>query len=316
MKFFLFQHSSLAVASRGFQCASVYPNGLLFRQSILPYSRRTLSGCSLFGQFGLVDADLLRDALCLYFEQPYFLCIEDFQGYVPMNKPGWMNAGRLSLASLLLAILAAGCSTTGENLALSDGDQLLQHAQEALKSGAKVRAQKLLEDAVKTNPADKTPWIKLAQLHFDQGNYAQAVTAGQEVLARDPKEQEARSIVLVSSLRMAAKSLAEMRVMNQLTGDARMEAKKVAAILRENLGEEVLVPDINRASAAAGTDVRKSDEKGELEEAKPKPRPVSRKRKPVQAQAGAGQASAAPAAPAPATSSPSGGRSDPFSSLR
>lgn len=220
------------------------------------------------------------------------------------------GASWLCFATLLcVAAVTAGCATTGENLSMNDGDQLLQEAQGALKTGAKLRAQKLFEDASKTNPADKKPWIKLAQLHFDEGNYAQAITAGQEVLARDAKDQEARSIVLVSSLRVAAKSLAEMRDLNQFTGDARTEAKRVASMLRENLGEEILVPDINAGNEA---------EEKKTVEAKHKPRPKPRivSAPPRSSENGAVRGSSAqPVAVTPSSSS-GGGRSDPFGSLR
>ena len=204
---------------------------------------------------------------------------------------------------LCVAAMATGCATTGETLSGSGGDQLLREAQEALKSGAKIRAQKLFEDASKSNPADKKPWINLAQLHFDDGNYAQAITAGQEVLARDGKDQVARSIVLVSSLRVAAKSLAEMRALNQWTGDARAEAKKVAAILRENLGEEVLVPDINE-----------DNEGVKPVKPKPKPKPKPTSPPPRSSDSGTTRSNSTPAKVAPAPSG--GGRSDPFGSLR
>ena len=214
----------------------------------------------------------------------------------------------LSRALLLcVAAMATGCATTGEPLSGSGGDQLLHEAQEALKSGAKIRAQKLFEDASKSNPADKKPWINLAQLYFDDGNYAQAITAGQEVLARDGKDQVARSIVLVSSLRVAAKSLAEMRALNQWTGDARAEAKKVAAILRENLGEEVLVPDINEDNEG----VKPVKPKPKL---KPKLKPTSPP--PHSSDSGATRSNATPAPVAPSPAPSGGGRSDPFGSLR
>jgi len=206
---------------------------------------------------------------------------------------------------LCVAAMATGCATTGETLSGSGGDQLLREAQEALKSGAKIRAQKLFEDASKSNPADKKPWINLAQLHFDDGNYAQAITAGQEVLARDGKDQVARSIVLVSSLRVAAKSLAEMRALNQWTGDARAEAKKVAAILRENLGEEVLVPDINE-----------DNEGVKPVKPKPKPKPKPTSPPPRSSDSGATRSNATPAQVAPSSAPSGGGRSDPFGSLR
>ena len=214
------------------------------------------------------------------------------------------------LATMLCIASVSGCASLAGNPTVGSGDQLLQEAQEALRSGAKSRAQKLFEDASKTNPADKKPWVNLAQMHFDEGNYAQAITAGQEVLARDSKDQVARSIVLVSSLRVAAKSLAEMRELNQWTGDARAEAKKVASILRENLGEEVLVPDIN---ANNDEDERKAVK------IKPKPKPKPRPKNTASPQPTENEmthASPPPAAVAPPPKASGGGRSDPFGSLR
>lgn len=202
----------------------------------------------------------------------------------------------------------------GSNPSVGGVDQLLQEAQEALRSGAKARAQKLFEEASKTNPADKKPWVNLAQMHFDEGNYAQAITAGQEVLARDSKDQMARSIVLVSSLRVAAKSLAEMRELNQWTGDARAEAKKVASILRENLGEEVLVPAINPNN---------DEDEPKAVKIKPKPKPKSKPRprpkntaSPKPTVNEKTTASPRPAAVTPPPKTSGGGRSDPFGSLR
>lgn len=217
------------------------------------------------------------------------------------------------LAALLcIASLTAGCATVGEQRSLHDSDQLIKEAQEAFKSGAKIRAQKLLEDVTQRNPADKTPWVSLAQMHFDDGNYAQAVTAGQEALARDPRDQVARSIVLVSSLRVAAKSLAEMRELNQWTGDARAEAKKVASILREKLGEEVLVPDLSPSSrkevAKAEADI--AERKAVKVNGKPKPKP-----KLIATPSRLSGSDTSP--PATAVRTPTAGsRPDPFGSLR
>jgi tetratricopeptide (TPR) repeat protein len=229
-----------------------------------------------------------------------------------MSKPR-ITTHWLNLAMLLGAVaITAGCAAVGDQRSFNDSDQLIKEAQDAFRSGAKIRAQKLLEDATKINPADKTSWISLAQLHFDEGNYAQAVMAGQEVLARDPKDQVARSIVLVSSLRVAAKSLAEMRELNQWTGDARVEAKKVASILREKLGEEVLVPDLNSSSRKEAT---KAEAEAEGRKAiktkvknKPKPKLVAIPPRPL------GSLPTAPASPARSPSA--GSRSDPFGSLR
>ena len=224
------------------------------------------------------------------------------------------NASGRHLAMLMcVASITSGCATIGESLSVNDGDQLLREAQQALRSGAKVRAQKLFEDASKTNPADKKPWVSLAQLHFDEGNYAQAITAGQEVLARDVKDQVARSIVLVSSLRVASKSLAEMRDLNQWTGDARAEAKKVASILRENLGEEVLVPDINTIAEA---DEKKSAGDKKAVKVRPKSKPKVVSDTPQPPKSGIARGSSPSPTTVPSSNSSTGGRSDPFGSLR
>lgn len=226
-----------------------------------------------------------------------------------MSKPEITNQGVGLALWLCIAVLATGCATVGEQRALTDSEQLVKEAHEAFRSGAKIRAQKLLEDATKANPADKNSWIGLAQLHFDEGNYAQAVTAGQEVLARDPRDQVARSIVLVSSLRVAAKSLAEMRELNQWTGDARAEAKKVASILREKLGEEVLVPDLSGQPRKEGAkaDAETEERKAAKVKSKPKPKLVATPRPSVNLPS--------PSA-SPARSPTTSGRSDPFGSLR
>lgn len=272
-----------------------YPNGLLFRLFILHIVRppTRVEVCHRSKN----NAESVRSTGSLFNEITF------------MSNPGITRSWLYSAMLLSIAVMVGGCTAVGDTRALGDSEQLVKEAQEAVKSGAKIRAQKLLEEATKVNPADKTSWINLAQLHFDEGNYAQAITAGQEVLARDPRDEVARSIVLVSSLRVAAKSLAEMRELNQWGGDARAEAKKVATILREKLGEEVLVPDLNSPPKETG----KIDSKGNERKAvktkkrtKPKigavpPRPVTKSTAPL------------------VTSTrrpPESGRADPFGSLR
>lgn len=203
-------------------------------------------------------------------------------------------------ATLLSAQLMFGCATTGgPGQSGNVGQELIKEAQQAVASGARQRAQSLLEEATRNNPTDKQPWIKLAQLHFEQGRYAQAITAGQEVLARDGSNLDARSIVLVSSLRIAAKSLEELSSANQLAGDTRSEARKVTHLLRETLGESVLVP-ANKSTASA-------EHRNEAEAETVDRPPVRRVAKPARAK---------PVAPKPATATSSTGDSDPFRSLR
>lgn len=210
------------------------------------------------------------------------------------------NRGFGAALVLVSTQLMSGCASTGGPGQSSNiGQELIKEAQQAVSSGARMRAQGLLEEATRSNPTDKQPWIKLAQLHFEQGQYAQAITAGQEVLARDNANLDARSIVLVSSLRIAAKSLEELSASNQLAGDTRTEARKVTHLLRETLGETVLVP-ANRPAAA--TEHKRDDGAVVAEKA-----PVKRAAK---------RAPSKPGVPKPATANRSNGDSDPFRLLR
>lgn len=202
--------------------------------------------------------------------------------------------------ALLSAQLMYGCASTGgPGQSGNAGQALIKEAQQALASGARERAQGLLEEAARSNPTDKQPWIKLGQLHFEQGRYAQAIVAGQEVLARDPTDQDAHSIILVSSLRVAAKSLEELSAMNHLVGDARTEAKKVTQLLRDTLGETVLVP-VNKPT---GSNERRNEPEANTAEKAPPKRVV----KPARTK---------PEVSKPATATSSAGGSDPFRSLR
>ena len=228
----------------------------------------------------------------------------------------YLMASSKSFGKVLLVLAAPlflyGCASTGGSGQSSNmGQELIKEAQQAVSSGARARAQTLLEEATRRDPTDKQPWIKLAQLYFDQSQYAQAITAGQEVLARDSGNLDARSIVLVSSLRIAAKSLQELSLSNQLAGDTRTEARKVTHMLRETLGESVLVPANKavRSTDLKSEDVADADKKAVTEKA-PARRQVrssrSRQEAPKpQAASNSGNGG-----------STSGGDSDPFRSLR
>jgi len=92
------------------------------------------------------------------------------------------------------------------------------------------------------NPTKPDPWVKVAQIDFAQGHYSQAIVSAEETLKRDPSNRQAKSITAVGGLRLAVRSLEELRVDSALAGDARSDAYKLAAMLRETLGEPVLEP--------------------------------------------------------------------------
>lgn len=97
-------------------------------------------------------------------------------------------------------------------------------------------------EAAKLYPASFQPWLKIAQIKFESSNYGEAITAAQQVISRDERNQVANSILAVSGLRVSTKALAELRHQSELTGSVRDEAQDLAKVLRDSLGERILVP--------------------------------------------------------------------------
>lgn len=111
-----------------------------------------------------------------------------------------------------------------------------------LEKGNQEEAVKVLNDLAKKNPGRKEPWARLAKVRFDAQNYALAIVAAEEVLQRDNTDRSAKSIRAVAGLRVAAQSLTDLRGDVELKGDARTDAVGLAKIMRDTLGEDVLVP--------------------------------------------------------------------------
>jgi tetratricopeptide (TPR) repeat protein len=119
---------------------------------------------------------------------------------------------------------------------------LMDQAAASEKAGPKEATLRQYEEAAKLYPTSKLPWLKIAQIQFDSANYGQAIIASQQVLARDDQDKVANSILSVSGLRVSTKALADLSRQNELTGSVRNEAQDLAKVLRESLGEKVLVP--------------------------------------------------------------------------
>jgi tetratricopeptide (TPR) repeat protein len=172
----------------------------------------------------------------------------------------------------------------------------MSQADSAAAAGQRDKALELLDAAAKSDPTNKQPWLRTAQIQFDSSNYGQAIIAGQEALQRDPADKTANSIITVSGLRVATRALAALRDQSNLTGSVRTEAETLARTMRENLGEDVLIPQPAVPIASAT----------------PKPAVHHHKHSPAAATPADGDAQSAAAAPAPPPAS--GG--DPFSSLK
>lgn len=131
-------------------------------------------------------------------------------------------------------------------------------ADAAVLAGQNDKAYTILEHAGSTFPTDKTPWVRMAQMHFDSTNYGEAIVDALEALERDPDDTLANSIVAVSGLRVTSKALADLSRKNNLTGNVRTEAQDLAKLLRTSLNEEVLVPTTRPAAAHARETVRRA----------------------------------------------------------
>lgn len=121
-------------------------------------------------------------------------------------------------------------------------ETVMQGVESVAAGGDKQKALALLEAAAKANPTASKPWLKMAQMHFEAGNYPAAVVAAEEAIKREPGSTEAKSIALVSSLRVAVKYVSDMRAGEKLQGGVRSDAEHLARTLRETLGEQVLIP--------------------------------------------------------------------------
>lgn len=150
------------------------------------------------------------------------------------------------LGGVLFAGTLSGCATTEapvealvKQLPL---DTLMTQASTAFVSGQSEKASESFKAAAMAYPTDKAPWVRLAQMNFDSANYGEAIVHALEALQRDPTDKVAQSLIAVSGLRLSTKALADLRSQNELSGTVRSEAQDLAKVLRENIGEAVLVP--------------------------------------------------------------------------
>lgn len=151
------------------------------------------------------------------------------------------------LGAAACAILLSACATTkkpevAETPPVPTMDELLAKADEASSAGRKEDAVTLWKQAAEAYPADKAPWSNIAQTRYDAGQYGEAIVNAQEVLVRDPNDRLANSIIAISGLRLSTRALADLSRQNNLSGSIRTESQDLAKLLRESLGEQVLVP--------------------------------------------------------------------------
>ncbi|HJV82740.1 tetratricopeptide repeat protein [Noviherbaspirillum sp.] len=145
-------------------------------------------------------------------------------------------------AMVLTASVLAGCAATPPGGEKGNVDLLYKDADTELAKGQNEKAVALLNRAAKENPTSIVPWLKMANIWFEMGNYPPAIVAANEVLRRDEANQEAKSVLVVAGLRVAAGAVAGLRPNGAVNMSARLEAENLTNSLRGVLGEKVLVP--------------------------------------------------------------------------
>jgi tetratricopeptide (TPR) repeat protein len=144
-------------------------------------------------------------------------------------------------ASLLGGCAANNVAMTKEEFVVALGESGAK-VDTLLEKGNRDEAIVILQNLAAKNPDRKEPWGRMAKIQFDAGSYSEAIVSAEEVLQRDATDRTAKSIRAVAGLRVAAQSLADLRNDVELKGNARSDATALASVMRETLGEDVLVP--------------------------------------------------------------------------
>ncbi len=194
---------------------------------------------------------------------------------------------RPMFALMMLSGLAA-CSSAPKKAEVVPFETTLSNAEAQVTAGGADAAISAFELAAKADPTRKEPWVRIAQLQFDQGQYARAIVAAEEVLQRDHNDLVADGVITVAGFRVANQSLTRLQGRGALASDtARKEAQTLATTLRNTMGDAILDPT-------------------------PKPKPRARTRA---GRAVAPAAAAQPAATQPAKPAARSNTSDPFQNI-
>ena len=143
------------------------------------------------------------------------------------------------LPTVACVAILAGCAAPDSQPARpASAASAIGDARIAFDAGMPDKGVRLLKEATVAYPADKQPWLKLAQHQFDSRVYGEALASALQVLALDPNDVDAHGIVAVSGLRLSVKALTDLSVKNSLGASVKGEAKDLARQLRTRLGDE------------------------------------------------------------------------------
>lgn len=226
--------------------------------------------------------------------------------------------GFVRLVAIIGVALLSACSSSNKAPAAKapqELNELMARGATAEVDGLRVAALRRYEEAGQLYPTSKLPWLRIAHIQFDSGNYGEAIVAAQQVVARDDTDKVARSILSVSGLRVASKAVADLRTSNGLVGSVRNEAQELANVLRDSLGESVLVP--TTAPAATNTATGATNPAPTVPRQRASARSTSTPTSATNSTAvPPAPAPVRPAAPAANSASPQSGSGSPFGSLK
>ncbi len=146
------------------------------------------------------------------------------------------------LTSILSIAVLAGCASTTPAPAPKAAPMAsaMAEADAAVKAGRSDQAYTILKAAAVAHPTDKSPWLRMAQLRFDDKNYGEAIVTGLQAIERDPDDMLAYSLVAVSGLRVSSKALGDLTHKNGFSGSVRSEAQDLATLLHTKLGGPIV----------------------------------------------------------------------------
>ncbi|MDR7192645.1 tetratricopeptide repeat protein [Luteimonas terrae] len=180
-------------------------------------------------------------------------CAKELSG---LNRNVMKTEGKARYVRMLggVAVLAllSGCATTRDATSMSTGDYdaMLSMAEAEIAAGRVDTGLIGFQDAGKADPTRKDPWVRIAQIEFNNGNYARAVVAAEEVLQRDEGDLVADGILTVSGLRIANQSLLRLQTSGALgSNTARREAETLVTTLRATMGSEIFQDESARDAA-------------------------------------------------------------------
>lgn len=155
------------------------------------------------------------------------------------------KGARYRLACFLIAsALLGGCASQPAESprAAASIEVFVRDAETELAKGNREQAVVLLTQGARSYPTSPVPWLRIANIWFEANNYPSAILAANEALQRDAASQEAKSLLVVSGLRVAAGAVANLRPAPAVGVTARSEAETLTNSLRAAIGEKTLVP--------------------------------------------------------------------------